>query len=190
MPNLAAFAQASGIITAGSPGSGGAGAGGPGSPGMTLTQEQMELATAQIQRAAANGDWGRFLGGQQNRGGPFSTTTTTTRDGATLSVSSGTLTGTIPLGSFTLPLHPHPDHPLSAGGAAADPGYYGGEAADPDELLGEDDYLSDEDGAARTNSVGGTDAGTGAGKKKKKKNKKKAVRGPCSCARGSANDHR
>ena len=124
---------------------------------LNLTPEQMQQAAQQLAQVVQSTGWtGVGLGGAGvgiNGGGPNSTTTTTT----------------IPLGSFTLPLHPHPDHLGHVHGSDD-----GGEIPYDDD----EEDLSDLSDGERDRS-GYVDEQRTASKKAKKKRKKGKVRWRC-----------
>lgn len=168
LPNLSSFAHATGMITSTT--------GSNNSQSVPqLSSEQMAAAAEQLARVVQSHDWGRAVStAAQQAGLTHSNSMNHILNGntrpshnfgrdinggaATVSVTGGTVTGTIPLGSFTLPLplHSHPDHSHhhSHSVNVSEPVYYTGETtivtsrmgdkSNGDEGVLDDEYYSDD----------------------------------------------
>ncbi|KAG0140248.1 hypothetical protein CROQUDRAFT_53542 [Cronartium quercuum f. sp. fusiforme G11] len=169
LPNLSSFAHATGMITSTT-------ASNNQQNVPQLSSEQMAAAAEQLARVVQSHDWGRAVStAAQQAGlthsnsmnhilnGNSRTSHNYGRDinggAATVSVTGGTVTGTIPLGSFTLPLplhssHPDHSHHVSHSVNVSEPVYYTGETTivtsrmgdkhNGDDGLLDDDYYSDD----------------------------------------------
>ncbi|WAQ89320.1 hypothetical protein PtA15_11A7 [Puccinia triticina] len=167
LPNLSSFAHATGMVTSTTTSSNQQSV-------PQLTSEQMAAAAEQLARVVQNHDWGRAVSTAAQQAGLSHTSVMNhiingtarsshnySRDGsgtgATLSVTGGTVSGTIPLGSFTLPLplHAHPEqHQHQNSHGINEPVYYTGETTivtsrigdkhNGDDGLLDDGYYSDD----------------------------------------------
>ena len=83
-----------------------------GNPALNLTPEQMQQAAHQLAQVVQSAGWSGLGTGNPNPpAANFQANGTRATTGAT--IVNGSATTTIPLGSFTLPLIPHPDVPES-----------------------------------------------------------------------------
>ncbi|KAA1081688.1 hypothetical protein PGTUg99_028186 [Puccinia graminis f. sp. tritici] len=167
LPNLSSFAHATGMVTSTTTSNNQQSV-------PQLTSEQMAAAAEQLARVVQSHDWGRAVSTAAQQAGLSHTSVMNhiingtarsshnySRDGsgaaATLSVTGGTVTGTIPLGSFTLPLplHAHPEqHQHQNSHGINEPVYYTGETTivtsrigdkhNGDDGLLDDGYYSDD----------------------------------------------
>ncbi|PLW34499.1 hypothetical protein PCASD_09795 [Puccinia coronata f. sp. avenae] len=162
LPNLSSFAHATGMVTSTTTSNNQQSV-------PQLTSEQMAAAAEQLARVVQSHDWGRAVSTAAQQAGLSHSSVMNhiingtarsshnySRDGsaggATVSVTGGTVTGTIPLGSFTLPLplhaHTSEQHPHQNSHGMNEPVYYTGETTIVtsrigDKQNGDDDLLDD-----------------------------------------------
>lgn len=177
LPNLSSFAHATGMITSTT-------AANNQQSVPQLSSEQMAAAAEQLARVVQSHDWGRAVSTAAQQAGlthsnsmnhilngnarsPHSYGRDINGGAATVSVTGGTVTGTIPLGSFTLPLplHAHSDHSHHHlhGVNVSEPVYYTGETTivtsrmddknTGDDGLLDEDYYSDDGRILRNNAT-------------------------------------
>ncbi|KNF03880.1 hypothetical protein PSTG_02968 [Puccinia striiformis f. sp. tritici PST-78] len=167
LPNLSSFAHATGMVTSTTTSNNSQSV-------PQLTSEQMAAAAEQLARVVQSHDWGRAVSTAAQQAGLSHSSVMNhiingtarsshnySRDGngaaATVSVTGGTVTGTIPLGSFTLPLplHAHAEqHQHQNSHGMNEPVYYTGETTivtsrigdkhNGDDGLLDDGYYSDD----------------------------------------------